>query len=173
MPGDNFSIHRKLAIAWDNEGETKDQNERFPPIAHVAGAEGRRRLNAQTSVPSESASANGALDLRVAEQNLDRSEVSGLFVNKGSFCSPKRMRAIILAPKADAGDPFINQPGILSGAQMIGPVKAAWKGEFIKAAATPFKPSEDRRAGRLEDLELHRPLGLLLNDHRSMSDAPA
>ena len=50
---------------------------------------------------------------------------------------------------------------------MIGMINSARKDEVIERASSAFEPSEDAAAGRLKQLELNRPTGLLLNNDRS------
>jgi hypothetical protein len=47
---------------------------------------------------------------------------------------------------------------------MINPAR---KDEVVERAASAFEPGEDAVAGRLKELELNGPAGLLLNDDRS------
>ena len=77
------------------------------------------------------------------------------------------MRSVILPAQPDPGHPFIDESSILAGADMISLIGPARKGEVIERASSTFKPSEDAATGRLKELELNRPTGLLLNDDRS------
>jgi hypothetical protein len=52
--------------------------------------------------------ANGTLDLRMFEQNLNSAQVPRDFVDDRSLCATQRMRAIILGLQANANDPLSN-----------------------------------------------------------------
>jgi hypothetical protein len=56
---------------------------------------------------------------------------------------------------------------------MIGAIDPAWEGEFVKPATAALQPSQDCRSGWLQQLELNRSLCLLLDNHRSGSNAAA
>ncbi len=82
------------------------------------------------------------------------------------WSAPKRVRPVILPAQSDPGDPFVDEPGVLSGADMSGLVNPARKCKVVESAASPFKPSEDARPGRLKKLELHRSPGFALDNDR-------
>jgi hypothetical protein len=54
---------------------------------------------------------------------------------------------------------------------MVGGVDSAWEREAFDRTATAFEPNQDARTSWLEKFELHRPLRLLLDDHRTIADA--
>jgi hypothetical protein len=60
-----------------------------------------------------------ALDFGVTQQELHRAQIDGRFVDDRCLGPPERMRAIILAPKADGSHPLIDQPGILPRADEV------------------------------------------------------
>ena len=70
---------------------------------------------------------NGALDLRMTKQDLDGSQIARCLVNDRGFGAPERMRSVFLRLKADASDPFVDQPSILPRAHMAGIIVTAWK----------------------------------------------
>jgi len=123
--------------------------------------ESERILDVHAQVP------NGALDLRMAEQDLHGAQVARLLVDDRGLGSSQRVRPVILWPQSDASHPFINEPGILPSANMIGVIDAARKDEFVKRAASAFKPDHDAASGGFEQLKLNRPTCLLLNDDRA------
>ena len=65
----------------------------------------------------------------MAEQDLDSSKVAGLFVDQSGLGPSQRMRTVIFSPKTDAGNPLVDQPGILPGADVSGPIDAAGEGK--------------------------------------------
>jgi hypothetical protein len=106
----------------------------------------------------------------VAKKNLNGPQIAGLFVNDGRFSSAKRVGAVILPDQSDRGYLFINQSGILPGANMIGMINAAWKHIVIQRAFTTFKPSQDTSTGGLKELKLDWPAGLLLDNDGSRTN---
>jgi hypothetical protein len=78
-----------------------------------------------------------------------------------------------LAREANFGDPFANQPRVLSGAQVARRVDAAGKGKVLEATAEQPQPCQQARARWLEQFELNRSAGLLLNDHCAVPDLAA
>lgn len=67
------------------------------------------------------------LDLAVSEQDLDCAQIARRFVDHRCFCSAERVRSILPAVQADGGHPFVNQPRILSCAEVSKIIHAAWK----------------------------------------------
>ena len=80
--------------------------------------------------------ANGALYLRVAEQNLHSAQVARLPIDDGRLGSAQRMGAVIIRAQSDRGRPFINKSSILPRADMIGVIELARKDELVKRAAS-------------------------------------
>ena len=124
-------------------------------------------LNVHAEVPDR------ALDLAVTKQDLNSPQVARCLVNDGRLGPPQRMRSIVLAPKADSGDPLIHQPGILPGADMRRVVGAAGERIVVQRAAPMFGPGEDGRSRRFKDLKLNGPAGLLLDYSCPCPDATA
>lgn len=62
--------------------------------------------------------ADGALDLCVAEKDLHRAEVTRRFVDDRRLRASKRVGSVLLRVQANAGNPFVHQPGILARAHM-------------------------------------------------------
>lgn len=104
------------------------------------------------------------------QQNLDRSEVASSLVDDRRLRSAQRMRSIFVRWQADRGDPFIDEAGILSGAQVTGSIDPAWKCEVVNAAASPFEPGEQAGSRIGGDFELNWSSRFLLDDHRSRAD---
>lgn len=74
--------------------------------------------------------ANGALDLGVAEQNLDRAEVSSLLIDDRRLGSEKRMGAVIRLAQSDRRHTLVDQSSKLPGAHMIGEIDPAREDEL-------------------------------------------
>ena len=107
---------------------------------------------------------NSAFNLGVTQQNLNGAQVARLLVNDGRFGSAERVGAIVLPEQSNPGYPLINKSCILPGADMLGVIDPARKDKVVKGASATFKPSQDAGAGGLQELELDRPTGLLLDD---------
>jgi hypothetical protein len=123
-----------------------------------SGGERILYLDAQT--------ANGALDLRVAEHDLLGAQVASLF-DDGGLGSAQRMRPVVLGLSSDPGQPLIDESSILPSADIIGVIDPARKDELARRAASAFEPAQNAAAGRLKKLKLNRPAGLLLDDDRA------
>jgi hypothetical protein len=83
------------------------------------------------------------------------------------------VRPVTVSAKPDAGAPLIDQPGILPGADVSGPIGTAWEDVVAEHPAPAFQPGLYAGASGLEQLELHGSAGLLLDDGRSCSDPAA
>jgi hypothetical protein len=77
------------------------------------------------------------------------------------------MRPVILRPQSNSGHPLINEPGILPGADMVGVVDPARKGELVNCSVSAFELGENAAAGGFEEFKLNGPSGLLLDDDRA------
>src|ERR1700678_3093234 len=73
------------------------------------------------------------------------------------------MGTVVLPAQSDRSDPFVDEPGILPGADMIGMINPAREGVVVESATSTFEPSEQTATGRLEELELNGATGFLLN----------
>ena len=52
------------------------------------------------------------------------------------------MGAVVLPAQSDPGDPFVDEPGILARADMIGMINPAREGVVIERASSTFEPGE-------------------------------
>jgi hypothetical protein len=129
--------------------------------------EGKRVFNIDAEI------ADGAFNLRVAKQNLDRTQVTRLLVDDGGFRSPKRVRSIVFRAQCDPSHPLIDKSGRLSTTDMIGVVDPAWKHKVIKDATSAFEPSLHAHATGLKGSKLNGPPGLLLDHDRARPHPPA
>jgi hypothetical protein len=77
------------------------------------------------------------------------------------------MRPVVLRPQSDAGYPLINEPSILSGADMLGVIDAARRDELVKRAASAFEPDQNATAEGLKEFKPNGPTCLLLDDGRA------
>src|SRR5688572_17979917 len=80
------------------------------------------------------------------------------------------MGAVVLLSKSDPAYPFFDQPRILSRAEVIHSVNAAREGVAVNRATATFQPCQQAGTSWFEQFELHRPLRLLLDDHRPVSN---
>ena len=68
---------------------------------------------------------------------------------------------------------FVDEPGVLAGADVLGVFCSTRKCEVVERAASTFQPSKDAGPGRFEQLELDRPPGFALNDDRTRANTTA
>lgn len=73
-------------------------------------------------------------DLRMSQQDLDRSEISSSFVYDRRLGSPQGMGTVILARQSNSCDPFVNKTGILPYADVGRVVGAAREGEILEGS---------------------------------------
>ena len=79
--------------------------------------------------------ANGALDLRMSEQKLHRSEIPRAPVDQNRLRATQRVRAEFGWIEPDAGHPLVNQTGILPrGQPALGVVTSTSKQELAGLA---------------------------------------
>jgi hypothetical protein len=117
--------------------------------------------------------ANGALQLGVAEQQLNRSQVAGLSVNLSSLRSAQRVCAVRRTIEAGALDPTMDDAGVLPCREMRPQPETAWKQVSTSTSVKGSQPLADRAPGLFCDLELHRPAGFFLDHGRSLANPPA
>src|SRR5438105_4265727 len=72
--------------------------------------------------------------------------------------------------KPNRSCPGMNDPGILPSRKVRRRRHTAWKKELLRLQAGGRDPGTDRVPRLFGDLELHRPLGLLLHDNRAWGD---
>jgi len=110
------------------------------------------------------------LDLRVAQQDLDRPEIAGGLVDHRRFRATKRVRPVFGAAKSDRVDPLIHQTSILPRAKVPRVVDAARKCLVLDATTSAFEPREKACSDIGRKLELDRASGLLLCNDRAGSN---
>src|SRR6516225_9590990 len=115
---------------------------------------------------------HGALQPRVAEQQLRCSQIAGLLVDLRRFRSAQRMRAICRAIEPGAVRPSMDDAGVLPCRQVWLSPQTAWEQISALASIEGGQPLADSSTGLLGNLELHRPAGLLLNDGRAIANSP-
>jgi hypothetical protein len=52
------------------------------------------------------------------------------------------MGAIVVSTQSDPSHPFVDEPGILSRADMIGMINPAREGVVVESASSTFEPGE-------------------------------
>lgn len=113
---------------------------------------------------------NGAFELGVSQEELDRTKVAGLPVDHRYLGSPQRMCAVGGRVEADRTYPALNQPCVLPGRQSLRRCKAAVKQEVRTRQAMLLDQIANRRPGLVGDFELDRPPGLLLHNGSPILD---
>src|SRR5262249_41831262 len=111
--------------------------------------------------------ANGALDLRVPEQELHGSQVAGAPVDQRRLCPPQRMRSEQPRIEPDAADPLGYKARVLAGRHATATVSAAREQKLAGLLAGRSQVVFDRLPGLLGQLEFDRPARLPLPDGRA------
>ncbi len=75
------------------------------------------------------------LDLGVSKQNLNRAKIASRLVNHCSLRASKRMSSVVLTPQSNGRHPLVNQPSILSSAEVIGVVDTTGKRIVIDSSS--------------------------------------
>ena len=83
------------------------------------------------------------------------------------------MGAVVLPAKSDPSDPFVDEPGILPAADMIGMINPAREGVVVESPSSTFEPSEQTATCRLEEFELNGAAGFLLDYDGSRANPAA
>ena len=96
-----------------------------------------------------------------------------IVAQSSSSLSRYRMRAILAAHQTYPSHPFIYEPGILAGAQMVAVINSARKHVIIHRSASPIEPRQQTGTSIRQQLELNGPTCLLLHDDRTGSDLAA
>jgi hypothetical protein len=104
------------------------------------------------------------------EQYLNGSEVARGLVDDRRLGSAQGMGTIFLQCQTNGGDPLVEQPCILTRAQVAISIDAARKREVIDGAASSPKPGQKASSCVRGDLKLNGSARLLLDHHRSGTD---
>ncbi|GAB5352530.1 hypothetical protein TMRH483_01118 [Qipengyuania sp. 483] len=94
--------------------------------------------------------ADRVLDLRVTQQDLDRTNVAGSPIDHRGFCPPKRVCSILGLPKSNCGHPFIDEEGILTRAHVPGMI--ALLGKKQSTVEPQRRSSRARRVVRTSEV---------------------
>jgi hypothetical protein len=116
---------------------------------------------------------NRAFDFSMAEENLDGTEISRGLVDDRCFCPPQRVRSVVFAPQPDCGDPLVDQPCILSRADVPGMITPTWEGVVVQHPTATLQPNQYAGSRRFKQLELYGPAGLLLHHNSPAPHPPA
>lgn len=98
---------------------------------------------------------------------VDSAQVAGRLIDDRRLRPSERVRAVIGSAEANPGDPLIHQPRILPRAEVFGMVGTAREGGGIERASSTLQPGQDAGPSGFQQLELHGPAGLLLDDDRA------
>ena len=127
----------------------------------------------QRVVDLDSEVSDGALEFGVTEQELNRPEIPGPPVDQRRLGASHRMSAVGRLIKPNRARPGMNDPGILPSRKVRRRRHAARKEKLLRLQVGGRDPGSDRVPRLFGDLELHRPLGLLLHDNRAWGDMTA
>ena len=106
--------------------------------------------------------ANSAFDLRMAEQELDCTQVPGPPVDQHRLCSTQRVGAELGRIETDAGHPLPDKSGILSGGQSARGIAATGEQELAGLSAGQSQILVDSLSCLIGQLEPDGPASLLL-----------
>ena len=122
--------------------------------------------DAERIVDLDAEVANGAFQLCVPEEQLDRPQVAGLLVNLRHLCSLHRVRPISRAIETGAFNLAVDDTSVLPCRYVRLIMKAARKEVLAVLWCGTDQPIADCCSGLFGDLELDRPPGLFLLDYR-------
>lgn len=98
--------------------------------SHLSGFRQRERVFVfDAEIP------DSGFDLRMPEQHLHGAQIAGLLINWRSLCPAEGVCSVILFPKAVTADPFLDEPRILSSAEVIQSVNTARKDIIVQRAS--------------------------------------
>ena len=83
------------------------------------------------------------------------------------------MRAVVLRPQPNPGDPLIDEPRVLARAHVPGVIDPARKGKVVERFAMAFKPGQDAAPCSVKQLKLNRAARLLLDDNGAIANPAA
>lgn len=115
---------------------------------------------------------HGALQLLVAEQELDGAQVARLLADMRRLSPSHRMCAVTLGIKADARHPPFDDPAILPRRQVRLCVHAARKQVIPFTEPATSNPCSDGLPCLIGQFELHWSAGLPLNNDRPVANPP-
>src|ERR1700693_4216062 len=109
----------------------------------------------------------------MTKQQLHCTQVLRPPVDQRCLRAARGVGPVAPAIKAGFSDPSLDDSGVLACRQMRREPQPTWEQIILGLEGRMPNPSKDRFAGRLRDLELHRPLSLLLHDNRASGDSIA
>lgn len=108
----------------------------------------------------------------MTQEELHCSEVFGPSVDQRGLGPPQRVCRILTDIETDTSKPSGSDPSILPGGEMICVVITAREKEISVPEAPGKYPLLQAFPGQVGNLELNRPLGLLLQNGRPLGDSP-
>ena len=158
-------------MSW--KGATQGQEVSRLRPAHLRASHLRRLCQGERVFYLHSQIPHGRVNISVAQEDLPPAEFSRLLVVEGWHSAPARVSSVVLSSKADGSHPLVNEPSILSRADVVGTVCSARKDEVVQRTAAALQPFQQARPRGFEQFELNGPAGLLLDDYGSLPDATA
>ncbi|BEU99183.1 hypothetical protein NSDW_02780 [Novosphingobium olei] len=108
----------------------------------------------------------------MAEQALDGAQIARRPVDDRCLRSAQRVGAIFTLYQANPRFPFVDQPGVLAGAEVTIVINPAWKDVIVHCAATLLEPGQQTGPGIGKQFELNWTTCLLLHQDSPRSDLP-
>ena len=93
---------------------------------------------------------NRILNLGMSEQDLDCAKVACRLIDHSCLRSPERVCAILFTSQANRSHQFIDQPGILARAKMIGVINPA--GKTKSSIVPPLRSSHASKLALTSDV---------------------
>ena len=158
----------------DNGPLLAGQQPSFPAVAT-----GTARLHLsllrdlQRVVDLDAEVSDNTLKFAVTQEKLDGPEIPGAPIDQRRFGTPQRMSAVGSRIQSNRRHPRPDDSGILPRRKMRRLRNAARKYELLRLQMSGCYPSAHRAPRLLGDFELHRPLGFLLHDNRTVGDMTA
>ena len=118
----------------------------------------------QCVIDFDSKVAHSTFELCVSEQELDRSQILRVTVDKGCLRAPQGVGPVVVWVLANERNPFLHDPRILASGEVARPLVAARKQEVSRRVIPLCNPRLNSRPRLLRDLEADGLAGLLLQD---------
>src|ERR1043166_6759834 len=162
--------HRRGTVRYDRKGQYRQiyPGRTFPhcpcrsDINLFGNGEGVVDLNAEVS--------DGALDLGVAEQELDSPQIACASIDQGCLCPPEGMRTEDVWVQPDAGSPLGDKPGVLPCRHRLFLTAPAGKQDLARLSSRSSEVVIDSLPGLFGQFEPDGLSGLLLPHCRAIDD---
>jgi hypothetical protein len=115
--------------------------------------------------------ADGALQIRMSQQQLDGPEIPSPAIYQNGFGAPERVCTLFRWVQTDFSYPASDNPCILACRQMLRRLKPALEKSVLWHQPVPNYPVSEWVPSLLGDLKLHGPMGFLLHYDASIGNS--